>query len=142
MFHAPHSPWLHRFVVLTAMATLMLIWVGGLVTSHGAGMAVPDWPTTYGYNMFFFPFSKWAGGIFYEHSHRIIASVVGLLTAILASWIWARESTGWPRRIALCGILATLGLMGVRTQPMFVAMGGAATLVLCGCVVALERPVC
>src|SRR5262245_29371255 len=51
------NPWLHRFAVLTAVATLMLIIIGGLVTSHGVGMAVPDWPNTYGYNMFLFPFS-------------------------------------------------------------------------------------
>ena len=63
-----NSIWLHRFAVLTAVATLLLIWMGGLVTSHGVGMAVPDWPTTYGYNMFFFPFSQWVGGVFYEHT--------------------------------------------------------------------------
>ena len=66
--------------------------MGGLVTSHGAGMAVPDWPTTYGYNMFLFPISLWKGGIFYEHSHRLYASFVGLLTAVLAVWIWLAES--------------------------------------------------
>src|SRR5438445_13129383 len=73
------NPWLHRFALLTALATLALIGVGGLVTSHGVGMAVPDWPTTYGYNLFLFPVSKWVGGIFYEHTHRLMASVVGLL---------------------------------------------------------------
>jgi len=139
MTRAPDNPWLHRFAVLTAAATLFLIWVGGLVTSHGVGMAVPDWPTTYGDNMFFFPFSKWAGGIFYEHSHRLVASVVGLLTAVLAAWIWARESTGWPRRIALGGIVFTLGLMGVRTQGMFIALACVAVGVLAFGVVQLAR---
>jgi cytochrome c oxidase assembly protein subunit 15 len=62
------SPWLHRFAVLVALATLALIGMGGLVTSHGAGMAVPDWPTTYGYNMFLFPIDQWVGGIFYGGS--------------------------------------------------------------------------
>ncbi len=71
----------------TAVATLALIGVGGLVTSHGVGMSVPDWPNTYGYNMFFFPISQWAGGIFYEHSHRLVASAVGLLTVILCLWL-------------------------------------------------------
>src|SRR5262245_43708036 len=78
--------WLHGCAVFTAGATLFLIWVGGLVTSHEAGLAVPDWPTTYGHNLFFFPLSKWAhsgSGIFYEHSHRLVASGVGLLTVIL-----------------------------------------------------------
>ena len=75
---------LHRFAVFTAISTLGLLGIGGLVTSHGAGMAVPDWPNTYGYNMFFFPVSQWVGGIFYEHTHRLVASVVGLLTVVLA----------------------------------------------------------
>ena len=122
--------WLHRFAVLTAAATLFLIWMGGLVTSHGVGMAVPDWPTTYGYNMFFFPFSQWVGGVFYEHSHRLIASVVGLFTAILAIWVWLRQPAGSQRRMALCGIIATLGLMGVRTQSMFIALAVVAVAVV------------
>jgi cytochrome c oxidase assembly protein subunit 15 len=71
--------------MLTALASLALIGVGGLVTSHGAGMAVPDWPTTYGYNMFAFPLSQWVGGIFYEHTHRLVAAGVGLLTTVLAA---------------------------------------------------------
>ena len=122
--------WLHRFAVLTAAATLFLIWMGGLVTSHGVGMAVPDWPTTYGYNMFFFPFSQWVGGVFYEHSHRLIASAVGLLTSILAIWVWLRQPPGSPRRIVLGGIIATLGLMGVRTQTMFIALALVAVAVV------------
>jgi len=122
--------WLHRLAVLTAAATLFLIWMGGLVTSHGVGMAVPDWPTTYGYNMFFFPFSQWVGGVFYEHSHRLIASAVGLLTAILAVWVWLRQPAGNQRRIVLCGIIATLGLMGVRTQAMFIALALVAVAVV------------
>ncbi len=82
----PHPPcrWIFRYAVFTAVATLGLIALGGLVTSHGAGMAVPDWPTTYGYNMFLFPISLWKGGIFYEHTHRLYASLVGLFTVILA----------------------------------------------------------
>ena len=68
-----YHPWLHRFAVLTAVATLFLICVGGVVTSKGVGLAVPDWPTTYGYNPFTFPISKWVGGVFYEHSHRLVA---------------------------------------------------------------------
>ena len=94
---------LSRYAALTALATLGLIGLGGLVTSHGAGMAVPDWPTTYGYNMFLFPVSQWVGGIFYEHTHRLYASAVGLLTVILAVWLQFRA----PRRsLALLGWLA------------------------------------
>ena len=76
---ADTNPFLHRFAWFTAGATLLLICSGGMVTSKGVGLAVPDWPTTFGYNMFFFPVSKWVGGIFFEHTHRLIASVIGFL---------------------------------------------------------------
>jgi heme a synthase len=107
------SVWLHRFTLLTAAATLGLIGVGGLVTSHGVGMAVPDWPNTYGYNMFFFPFSQWVGGIFYEHSHRLLASAVGLLTTILALWLHgtgARPLLRWGGLVLVLGSLILVGL--------------------------------
>ncbi len=130
MSQTADNPWLHRFAVLTALAALVLIGIGGLVTSHGAGMAVPDWPTSYGYNMFFFPVSQWVGGIFYEHTHRLVASVVGMLTAILAGWIWMRETTGALRKVGLGWIVLTLGLMGVRTQGMFIALAGVALTVI------------
>jgi cytochrome c oxidase assembly protein subunit 15 len=92
-----HNACLHRFAVLTALATLGLIGIGGLVTSHGAGMAVPDWPNTYGYNMFCFPISQWVGGIFYEHTHRLAASAVGLLTVVLALWLYGRSARPFMR---------------------------------------------
>src|SRR4051812_7632289 len=101
------SPWLHRFSVFTAVAILALVGAGGLVTSHGAGMAVPDWPNTYGYNMFFFPFSQWVGGIFYEHTHRLLASGVGLLTSILALWLYGRNA-----RPLMAGLGVALLLLG------------------------------
>ena len=101
------QPWLHRFCCATALTTLALIGLGGLVTSHGAGMAVPDWPTTYGYNMFLFPVSSWIGGIFYEHTHRLLASFVGLLTTILAVWIWVKDSRRWLR---WAGVAAFFGV--------------------------------
>ncbi len=82
---------MRRFALATAAATFVLVWMGGLVTSHEAGMSVPDWPTTYGYNLFFFPVSKWIGGIFFEHTHRLVASGVGLLTTILALWLFGRK---------------------------------------------------
>jgi heme a synthase len=99
---------LHRFAVAVAAATLGLVGVGGLVTSHGAGMAVPDWPNTYGYNMFFFPISKWMGGIFYEHTHRLAASAVGLLTVVLALWLYGRNARPLMRWAGL--VLLVLGL--------------------------------
>src|ERR1041384_4795159 len=78
-----YSKWLNRFAWFTAFATLLLICSGGMVTSKGVGLAVPDWPTTFGYNMFLFPVSKWIGGVFFEHTHRLIASTVGFITLIM-----------------------------------------------------------
>ena len=97
MSPSDHHPWLHRFAVLTALATLALLGVGGVVTSKGVGMAVPDWPTSYGYNMFALPFKFWKGGVLFEHSHRLVASGVGLLTTILAVWLWLAEARRWLR---------------------------------------------
>lgn len=126
-----HSDWLQRFAIFTVLCTLLLIGMGGLVTSREAGLAVPDWPTSFGYNMFLLPFSQWIGkfGIFEEHSHRLMASLVGLLTAVIAGWIWVREATGQARVLALGGIVVSLGLMGVRTEPVFYAMAILAVIV-------------
>src|SRR5205085_12483270 len=92
---SPERIWLNRFVWFTAAATLLLICSGGMVTSKGVGLAVPDWPTTFGYNMFLFPISKWIGGIFFEHAHRLIASVIGFLTIIVAVWLWRADARRW-----------------------------------------------
>jgi len=74
-------------IVLT---TLCLMTVGSLVTSMEVGLSVPDWPTSYGYNMFFFPFTKMVGGIYYEHAHRLIGTLVGLQTIVLCAWLWLK----------------------------------------------------
>src|SRR5437867_1922586 len=105
-------PWLNRFAWFTAFATLLLICSGGMVTSKGVGLAVPDWPTTFGYNMFLFPASKWIGGIFFEHTHRLIASTVGFLTIILAAWLWLVDPRRWVRILGLAAIGAVI-LQGV-----------------------------
>lgn len=115
MSPTPETRGLHRFAVLTAVATLFLISIGGMVTSHEAGMAVPDWPNTYDYNMFFFPFSSWIGGIFYEHSHRLVASGVGLLTVILTAWLHGRRSQRVLR--GLGAVLLLGGMVVVLTSP-------------------------
>jgi cytochrome c oxidase assembly protein subunit 15 len=115
------SPWIHRFAVLTALATLALVGIGGLVTSRGVGMAVPDWPNTYGYNMFFFPISQWVGGVFYEHSHRLFASGVGLLTTILALWLYGKNARPLLRWGGL--LLAALGLASGLLAPRHRADG-------------------
>lgn len=109
-----YNPWLFWFAVLTAFATFLLLGLGGLVTSHEAGMSVPDWPNTYGYNMFLFPFSQWVGGIFYEHSHRLLASVVGLMTTVLAIWLWLRDARPWMHWLGVAAFLAVVaqGVLG------------------------------
>src|SRR6188472_62009 len=97
-----YNVWLNRFAWLSAVGTLLLICSGGMVTSKGVGLAVPDWPTTFGYNMFLFPVSKWIGGVFFEHTHRLIASTVGMLTVILAVWV------GLQNRAVGCACWASL----------------------------------
>jgi cytochrome c oxidase assembly protein subunit 15 len=98
--------------LVTAAATLVLIVFGGLVTNTGAGLAVPDWPTTFGYTMFLYPWSKMVGGIFYEHSHRLIGSVVGLLTLALAAACW--RVGGLVRHLGLVavGVVIAQGVLG------------------------------
>jgi cytochrome c oxidase assembly protein subunit 15 len=105
---------LHWFAVATAVATFLLLGAGGLVTSHEAGMSVPDWPYSYGHNMFAFPVSKWTGGIFYEHTHRLWASVVGLMTTILAVWIWCKDSRQWMKWLGVIAFLLVVaqGILG------------------------------
>src|SRR3954451_9789376 len=109
---------LHTLALLTAVATLVLIFMGGLVTSKQAGMSVPDWPNSYGYNMFTFPPSIWlsrqAGGIFYEHSHRLMGTVVGMLSIALTVFAWLREPRRWVRWLctAVLGAVIFQGVLG------------------------------
>src|ERR1051326_8624152 len=76
------SRWPHGLAIVLCCATFPLVWVGGLVTSYKAGMAFPDWPTSDGYFLFFYPWLDWLRGpwdLFVEHGHRLLASLVGLL---------------------------------------------------------------
>jgi cytochrome c oxidase assembly protein subunit 15 len=116
-----YSKWFNRFAWLTCVATLLLICSGGMVTSKNVGLAVPDWPTTFGYNMFLFPISKWVGGILFEHTHRLMGSLVGFLTIILAVWLWLSEDRQWVRNlgvIALAGVILQGILGGLRVTMM------------------------
>lgn len=131
--------WLHRYTKLVSTATVFLLVAGGLVTSTGSGLAVPDWPTTYGWSMFMFPLKNMVGGIFYEHTHRLIASAVGLLTIILAVWVWLEEPRRWLRRLALValGAIVLQGLLGGITVLFFlpdaisIAHAGLAQIFFC-----------
>src|SRR5215212_1997748 len=109
-----YSPTLHRLALLTAIATFPLIFMGGLVTSHGAGMSVPDWPNSYGYNMFLFPPSKWVGGIFYEHTHRLMGTVVGMLSIVLCVQAWRTDRRRHVRWLAtaVLGAVIFQGVLG------------------------------
>ncbi|HEY7000071.1 MAG TPA: COX15/CtaA family protein [Candidatus Binatia bacterium] len=108
------SIWPHRLALLLVCATFPLLFIGGLVTSKGAGLAVPDWPTTFGHNMFFYPWSKMVGNIFYEHSHRLVASFVGLLTIAVTVTVWLRESRAWLRWLAAAALALVIvqGVLG------------------------------
>jgi cytochrome c oxidase assembly protein subunit 15 len=113
--------WLHRYNRFLAAVSLLLIAAGGLVTSTGSGLAVPDWPSTYGYFMYSFPLSGMVGGILYEHGHRLIASTVGLMTIVLTVWLTWVERRRWVRRlgwIVLAAVIAQ-GLLGGLTVLYF-----------------------
>ncbi len=117
-----YNPALFWFAVLNAVATFLLIGLGGLVTSHEAGMSVPDWPTSYGYNMFALPIKFWTGGAFFEHTHRLLATLVGTLTAVLAVWLWVRETKERSRWLGVGAIIFVFLLLGVRKMPVFLAL--------------------
>jgi cytochrome c oxidase assembly protein subunit 15 len=130
---------LYLFALLVAASTALLIFAGGLVTSTGSGLSVPDWPTTYGWFMLTFPLEKMVGGIFYEHSHRLIASGVGMLIVVLAVWLWKVEPRAWVRRLGYVALAAvvTQGILGGITVLWFlpdavsIAHAGLAQLVFC-----------
>ena len=183
-----YRPWLYRLAVLTAVTTFILICMGGLVTSTDSGLAVPDWPTTFGYNMFLYPLSKtvsgflftvdpnlqadldrnnlseglrkalekneisvsenviisteeqgsrwkladktnertytviksgerfdvYVHGVLYEHSHRLIGSIVGLLTIVLMVSIWVKDTRRWMKWLGVIALVAVIaqGVMG------------------------------
>jgi cytochrome c oxidase assembly protein subunit 15 len=131
--------WLHRYAKFVAACTVLLLVAGGLVTSTGSGLAVPDWPTSYGWNMFTFPMRHMVGGIFYEHGHRLIASGVGFLTIVLALWIWKVDPRRWMRVLGFTALAAVCvqGLLGGITvlyflpTPVSTAHAGLAQIFFC-----------
>ena len=131
--------WIHYYARLLAAATLLLVAAGGMVTSTQSGLAVPDWPTTYGENMFTFPYSQMVGGIFYEHGHRLIASFVGMLTIGLVLLLWWRERRRWVRRLGVIALATVIlqGLLGGLTvlyflpDPISISHAGLAQIFFC-----------
>ena len=106
------SPWPHRWAVVLCCATFPLIWVGALVTTYKAGMAVPDWPSTYGYNLLLYPWQTWIFGpfdLFVEHGHRLLGSLAGLLTI---GCLVAAFCTRQPRYVRAIAVLALIGVIG------------------------------
>src|SRR5499426_1408153 len=112
---------LHKFSRYVAASTVLLILAGSFVTSTDSGLSVPDWPTSYGWNMFTFPPSKWVGGIFYEHGHRLIASTVGFLTILLAVWLWIADPRRWMKWLGVSALGAVIlqGVLGGMTVLFF-----------------------
>ena len=107
----------HRVAVVLAMIVFPLIWVGGLVTTYDAGMAVPDWPGTYGYNMFLYPMETWLFGpfdLFVEHGHRLLGSLAGLVAIVLLITTMRKEPRSWVRWASLGLLLLVIfqGLLG------------------------------
>ena len=104
--------WLHRYSILLAVCTLLLVVAGASVTSNDAGLSVPDWPLSFGKVM-----PEMKGGVFYEHGHRMVATTVGLLTIGLVIWIWSVEQRRWLKRLSLAalGAVVVQGVLGGMT---------------------------
>jgi cytochrome c oxidase assembly protein subunit 15 len=123
--------WTPQLARVGVGATLLLLVAGGVVTSEGAGLAVTDWPNSFGYNMFLFPLSRMTGPIYYEHAHRLIGALVGLTTLVLAIHLQVVERRRWLRGVALLALLLVIvqGILGgLRVTGTFTtAMSPAAT---------------
>ena len=118
MTHSGYNAALHRFTKILAALTFLLIAAGALVTSNDAGLAVPDWPTSFG--------SLWrmphmVGGVKFEHGHRMLAELVGLLTIVLAIWTWRADSRRWMKWLGVTalGTVIAQGLLGGLTVLFF-----------------------
>jgi cytochrome c oxidase assembly protein subunit 15 len=103
---------LHRWSILLAFCTLLLVVAGGLVTSRDAGLSVPDWPLSYGKLM-----PPMEGGILYEHGHRMVATTVGIFTIILMIWFFRAEKRRWMQWLGVAALIAVIvqGVLGGLT---------------------------
>ena len=139
----PYRPWLHRYAIVLVIATFGLLVTGGTVTSHNAGLAVEDWPTSFGYNMFTVPLRLWIGpgkaDQFFEHSHRLKGALVGFLTIGMAAWLWATQRRRpwlvWFGVVLLLAVIVQGIMGGLRVTEVSYVMafvhGVFAQLVLC-----------
>ncbi|HEV7282717.1 MAG TPA: COX15/CtaA family protein [Pirellulaceae bacterium] len=146
-----YSPWTHRLAVALAAVAFPVIWVGSLVTTYNAGMAVPDWPGTYGYNLFLYPWTTWIFGpwdLFVEHGHRLLASLCGLVAIVLCIVAWRNRSRRWLFWLSL-GALALVIFQGIlggvrvlldqRLVAMLHGTVGPAFFAYCVLLIALTR---
>src|SRR5437764_893102 len=113
------SRWPRRLAVALALVTFPLIWVGGLVTTYDAGMAVPDWPGTYGYNLLRYPWQTWLAGpwdLFIEHGHRLLGATAGFLAIALVSVVMITDRRRWliPASFGALALVIFQGLVGVQ----------------------------
>jgi cytochrome c oxidase assembly protein subunit 15 len=104
----------HYFTLFVAIAAFLLLIAGGLVTSNNAGLAVPDWPTSFG-SLYKMP--RMIGGVKFEHGHRMVAEFVGLLTIVVAVWTWLVDRRRWMRRLTLAAVAGVIfqGVLGGLT---------------------------
>jgi heme a synthase len=100
---ATYNAYVHRFAVFVVLWTILLLIAGALVTSNDAALSVPDWPLSYGTLT-----PPMVGGIVYEHSHRLIAAGLGILTLLLAIVLWVGDQRRWLRWF---GMIAVLGVI-------------------------------
>src|SRR5437762_12773990 len=129
------SAWPHRLAVALALVTFPLIWVGGLVTTYDAGMAVPDWPGTYGYNLLLYPWTTWLAGpwdLFIEHGHRLLGATSGLMTIGFVIVVFAFDRRLSMRFLAIGALALVLGqgLLGGQR----VLLGARQIALIHGCV--------
>jgi cytochrome c oxidase assembly protein subunit 15 len=102
---APPQPWFFRFTCVAAATVFLLLITGGLVTGLEAGLAVPDWPNSFGHNMLLYPLSEMIGGIYYEHAHRLYGMLVGVTAITLAVSVFIFDRRGWLRSLVVAYLL-------------------------------------